>query len=46
MTAEAWLEHDFGLYIVNLFDTGQAARVLEHPSYALAHRRMNEKGSA
>jgi exosome complex exonuclease RRP6 len=24
-----WLEQDFGLYVVNLFDTGQAARVLQ-----------------
>jgi len=24
----AWLQRDFGIYIVNLFDTGQAARVL------------------
>ena len=32
-----WLEHDFGLYIVNLFDTGQAARVLQLPSFALAY---------
>ena len=31
-----WLEHDFGIYIVNLFDTGQAARVLQLPSFALA----------
>jgi exosome complex exonuclease RRP6 len=23
-----WLQKDFGLYIVNLFDTGQAARTL------------------
>ena len=23
-----WLQRDFGLYIVNMFDTGQAARVL------------------
>jgi exosome complex exonuclease RRP6 len=32
-----WLQRDFGLYIVNLFDTGQAARVLEYPSYALSY---------
>lgn len=31
------LQHDFGLYIVNLFDTGQAARVLAYPSASLAH---------
>ena len=23
-----WLQRDFGLYIVNMFDTGQAARLL------------------
>ena len=32
-----WLQRDFGLYIVGLFDTGQAARVLEFSSFALAH---------
>ena len=32
-----WLQRDFGLYIVNLFDTGQAARVLEYPSFGLAY---------
>jgi len=32
-----WLQCDFGLYIVNLFDTGQAARLLELPSFALAY---------
>ena len=31
------LQRDFGLYIVNLFDTGQAARVLGYPSASLAH---------
>ena len=23
-----WLQRDFGLYIVNLFDSGQASRIL------------------
>lgn len=32
-----WLQRDFGIYIVNLFDTGQAARTLSMPSYALAY---------
>ena len=32
-----WLQRDFGLYVVGLFDTGQAARVLEMQSFALAH---------
>jgi exosome complex exonuclease RRP6 len=31
------LQRDFGLYIVNLFDTGQAARVLAYPSASLAY---------
>ena len=29
-------QRDFGLYVVNLFDTGQAARVLSLPSAGLA----------
>lgn len=32
-----WLQRDYGIYIVNLFDTGQAARVLEFPSFSLAY---------
>jgi exosome complex exonuclease RRP6 len=32
-----WLQRDFGLYIVNMFDTGQACRVLGFPSYALKY---------
>lgn len=32
-----WLQRDFGLYIVNLFDTGQATRVLgSSPSHSPA----------
>jgi exosome complex exonuclease RRP6 len=31
------VQRDFGLYIVNLFDTGQAARVLAYPSASLAY---------
>ena len=31
-----WLQKDFGIYVVNMFDTGQAARVLQLPSYGLA----------
>lgn len=31
-----WMQRDFGLYIVNLFDTGQASRVLELPKFSLA----------
>jgi ribonuclease D len=33
----AWLQRDFGVYIVNLFDTGQASRILMYPSYSLAY---------
>lgn len=32
-----WLQRDFGLYIVNMFDTGQAARELQLPSFSLAY---------
>lgn len=31
-----WLERDFGIYIVNMFDTGQASRLLKLPSAALS----------
>ena len=32
-----WLQRDFGLYIVNMFDTGQAMRVLAFPRFSLAY---------
>ena len=32
-----WLQRDFGVYIVNLFDTGQASRRLGYASASLAH---------
>jgi exosome complex exonuclease RRP6 len=32
-----WLQRDFGIYIVNMFDTGQAARVLGHCGHGLGH---------
>lgn len=32
-----WLQRDFGIYIVNLLDTGRAARLLKLPSFGLAH---------
>ncbi|GAB4823405.1 hypothetical protein N2152v2_010451 [Parachlorella kessleri] len=32
-----WLQRDFGIYVVNMFDTGQAARVLEFPGHGLAY---------
>jgi hypothetical protein len=31
-----WLQRDFGLFVVNMFDTGQAARVLEYSKKSLA----------
>ena len=31
-----WLQRDFSIYVVNMFDTGQAARELKYPSYSLA----------
>lgn len=31
-----WLQRDFGLYPVNMFDTGQAARVLGMRGFGLA----------
>eukprot|EP00048_Salpingoeca_helianthica_P007552 m.112028 g.112028 ORF g.112028 m.112028 type:complete len:830 (-) comp14365_c1_seq1:38-2527(-) len=32
-----WLQRDFGLYVVNMFDTGQAMRVLGMPKFSLAY---------
>lgn len=32
-----WLQRDFGLYVVNMFDTGQAARVLQLKGCGLAY---------
>ncbi|CAJ1949556.1 unnamed protein product [Cylindrotheca closterium] len=32
-----WLQRDFGIYIVNLFDTGRAARALHMQSAGYAH---------
>ncbi|TKR60061.1 hypothetical protein L596_029647 [Steinernema carpocapsae] len=31
-----WLQRDFGIYVVNMFDTGRAMRVLNYPKYGLA----------
>jgi len=31
-----WLQCDYGAYMLNLFDTGQCARLLELPSFGLA----------
>lgn len=43
-----WLERDFGIYVVNMFDTGQAARLLKLPSASLSYlqlRYCNIKGN-
>ena len=32
-----WLQRDLGLYIVNMFDTGQASRVLNYSSKSLSY---------
>lgn len=32
-----WLQKDFGIYVVNMFDTGQASRVLQYPHFSLAY---------
>ena len=32
-----WLQRDFGIYVVNMFDTGQAARVLNFEKFSLAY---------
>ena len=32
-----WLQRDFGVYIVNMFDTGEAARVLSYLRFSLAY---------
>ena len=32
-----WLQRDFGIYVVNCFDTYQAAKILRYPALSLAH---------
>ena len=32
-----WLQRDFGIYVVNCFDTFQAAKLLQYPALSLAH---------
>jgi ribonuclease D len=32
-----WLQKDFGIYVVNMFDTGQAARLLQYPHFSLSY---------
>jgi len=39
-----WLQRDFGVFLVNLFDTGQAARALNFPSAGLAHLLLKYAG--
>jgi ribonuclease D len=36
-----WLQRDLGIYVVNMFDTGQASRLLELKSYSLANLLMH-----
>ncbi|KAL2612346.1 hypothetical protein R1flu_024038 [Riccia fluitans] len=36
-----WLQRDFGIYVCNMFDTGQAARILQLPSFGLAYLLEN-----
>ncbi len=31
-----WLQKDFGIYVVNMFDTGQASRLLQYPHFSLS----------
>ena len=39
-----WLQRDFGVYLLNVFDTGQAARLLAYPSFGLAHLLKRHAG--
>jgi exosome complex exonuclease RRP6 len=32
-----WLQRDLGLYVVNMFDTGQASRVLSYERLSLSY---------
>lgn len=32
-----WLQRDFGIYVVNMFDTGQAMRQLQYAKYSLQY---------
>lgn len=32
-----WLQRDFGLYVVNCFDTYQSSKLLKYPALSLAH---------
>lgn len=37
MGCRRWLQRDFGIYVINMFDTGQAARVLQYPGLGLKY---------
>lgn len=39
-----WLQRDFNIFIVNMFDTGMAAKALQLPSYSLAYLLANYVG--
>ena len=32
-----WLQRDFGVYVVNMFDTGRASRILSYESFSLKY---------
>ena len=32
-----WLQRDFGIYVVNMFDTGRASRILSYESFSLKY---------
>jgi ribonuclease D len=32
-----WLQKDFGIYVINMFDTGQASRLLQYPHFSLSY---------
>ncbi|CAI9731187.1 exosome component 10-like [Octopus vulgaris] len=32
-----WLQRDFGIYVVNMFDTGQASRILNYERFSLSY---------
>uniref|UniRef100_A0A914WTF1 HRDC domain-containing protein n=1 Tax=Plectus sambesii TaxID=2011161 RepID=A0A914WTF1_9BILA len=32
-----WLQRDFGIYVVNMFDTGRAMRLLQFPKFSLQY---------
>jgi exosome complex exonuclease RRP6 len=35
-----WLQRDFDIYIVNLFDTGQAARLLGEAKFSIMQNKL------